>query len=673
MHEIRNIAFTGQSGGGKTTLAEKLLMESGNINSCGDVEHGSTVSDFLDQEKTEGHSLETSLIGIAFKKKRIQLLDTPGAADFSGRAMSILPAVETVAVVIDASEGIDILTERMMDISLKRQKCRMIIINKIDKAPELLESLVSDIQERFGNECLPVNLPSDNGNSVVDCYFKPDYDAAVDFADVQQIHDALIDQVVEVDEELMALYLEQGEELNPEQLHDPLEQCLREQHLVPICFTSAKNGAGISLLLDTLINVMPDPSEGNPPLYLKGQKPAVVVPDAERHLLAHVFKVSIDPFMGRLAYIRIHQGTLRPDTQLFIGDSRKAFKANHLYSINGKNRKEIQQAKPGDICAIAKIDDLQFDHVIHDNHEEDMFHLKTIEFPPAMYGLTLEPVRTGDEQKMSDSLKKLCDEDPSLQLVHKATLNETVLQGLGEIHLKIALEKLSTQFHLEVTTDQPSIDYRESITQPATATYRHKKQSGGSGQFGEVQIKIRPKERGTGFEFINKIVGGVIPGQYIPGVEKGIIQAMEEGVIAGFPMQDIEVTLFDGKHHSVDSKEIAFFTAAKKAFQIASQEAKPVILEPIVEVEVQCASDLMGDITGDIASHRGMITNTIAQSGNKVLITATVPQAEMRDYVARMKSITSGEGSFRLEFSHYDPVPTVVQQSFKKKQFENDE
>jgi len=667
MHEIRNIAFTGQSGSGKTTLTETLLMDTGTINSAGDVEHGSTVSDFLEQEKSEGHSLESSLISLEIHKKRIQILDTPGAADFSGRAMSILPAVETVAVVIDAHDGIDILTERMMDISKQRKKCRMIIINKIDKSPELLESLVNDIQQQFGKECLPINLPTDQGNTVVDCYFQPDYDAAVDFGDVRQIHDALIDQVVEMDEALMALYLEQGEELNPEQLHDPFEQSLREQHLVPICFTSAKTGAGISLLLDMMAQVMPDPSEGNPPLFLKDKKPVIVEPDADKHLLAHVFKISIDPFMGRLAYIRVHQGTIRSDTQLFIGDSKKIFKANHLYRIQGKNRKEIQEAKPGDICAIAKIDDLQFDHVIHDNHDEDMFHLKTIEFPPAMYGLTLEPVRAGDEQKMSDSLRKLCDEDPSLQLVHKANLNETVLQGLGDIHLKIALEKLSSQFHLDVSTDQPSIDYRESITQPASATYRHKKQSGGSGQFGEVQIKIRPKERGTGFEFINNIVGGVIPGQYIPGVEKGIIQAMEEGVIAGFPMQDVEVTLFDGKHHSVDSKEIAFVTAAKKAFQIASQEAKPVILEPIVEVKVMCASDLMGDITGDIASHRGMITNTLAQSESKVMITASVPQAEMRDYVARIKSITSGEGSFSLEFSHYDPVPTAIQQGFKKK------
>lgn len=668
MHEIRNIAFTGQAGSGKTTLIERLLFETGAINNCGEVEQGNTTSDFSDQEKSLGHSVETTFVHMKQDNHKIQIFDTPGSADFMGRAMSIFPAVESVAVMVDANEGIDLVTERMMEMAEKRQKCRLIVINKMDQSKEHLEDLVKQIQERFGSECLPINLPSADGQRVVDCYFDPEYPAETAFGDVTNVHDALIDQVVEVDEELMAKYLEQGEELDPEQLHDPLEKALRDQHLIPICFTSARAGSGVELLLRILSEVMPDPSEGNPPLFLKNDKSVIVEPSADKHLIAHIFKVTIDPFMGRLAFVRVHQGTLRPDIQLFVGENRKAFKANHLYRLQGKDRMEIGEAKPGDICAIAKIDELQFDHVIHNDHDEDHFHLSSIDFPPPMCGLALEPKRLGDEQKMSDCLRKISDEDPSLVITHRANLNETVLQGIGEIHLKTALEKLADQFHLEVSSSQPSIDYRESITTAAKASYRHKKQSGGSGQFGEVSLSIKPMERGSGFSFINKIVGGVIPGQYIPGVEKGVKHIMESGVIAGFQMQDIEVTLVDGKHHSVDSKEIAFVAAGKKAFQNAVLEAKPVVLEPIVEVIINCSAALMGDITGDIASHRGMVIDTLPLARSKVQVRARVPQAEMNDYVARIKSITRGEGSFTLEFSHYDPVPSAVQQAFKKKQ-----
>jgi elongation factor G len=673
MHNIRNIAFTGQANGGKTTLLERILFETNATTNLGEVTAGNTVSDYSEQAKELGHSVESTFVHCLDEAHRLHLLDTPGFPDFTGRAISVFPAVESVIVVIDANEGIDNITETMMDVAKKRQKCRMIVINKIDMNKETLGELVTSIQEKFGKECLPINLPSADGERVVDCFFDPEYEASTSCFDVTNSHDALIDQVVEVDEALMAQYLEQGEILDPEQLHAPFEAALRDQHLIPICFTSAKTGAGVELLIRILSELMPEPAEGNPPLFLNHDKPVSVTPDASLHLVAHVFKVSLDPFLGRLAYVRVHQGTLKPDTQFFVGDNKKTTKAGHLFLPFGKERQEISQALPGDICIIAKVDDLHFDDVLHDSHDEDHFHLKSIDFPSPMYGLALQPKKRGDEQKLSDTLRKIVDEDPSLSVSHRATLNETVLEGVGEIHLKVALDKMASQFHLDVEIQQPSVDYRETIITAATSQYRHKKQSGGSGQFGEVHITVEPLARGEGFEFVNKIVGGVIPGQYIPGVEKGIRQAMDEGVIAGYKMQDIKVTLFDGKHHAVDSKEIAFVVAGRKAFQQAIREAKPVILEPVVEVTVNCESDLMGDITADLASHRGMIVDTQPQLKGKARITAKVPQSEMHDYVARIKSITSGTGTFKVAFSHYDPVPATIQQAMKKQLVEQED
>ncbi len=673
MHNIRNIAFTGQASSGKTTLLERILFETNAIVNLGDVTAGTTVSDYSDQAKSLGHSVESTFVHCLDDEHSLNILDTPGFPDFTGRAISIFPAVETVVVVIDANDGIVTMTETLMDVAKQRQKCRLIVINKMDQNKETLGELINTIQERFGKECLPINLPSSDGNRVVDCFFDPEYKAETSCFDVTSCHDALIDQVVEVDEELMAQYLEQGEILDPEQLHAPFEAALREQHLIPICFTSARTGAGVELLIKILAELMPEPAEGNPPLFLNHDKPIDVSPDADKHLVAHVFKISIDPFLGRLAYVRIHQGTLKPETQFFVGDNKKSYKAGHLFRPFGKERREIPMATPGDICIIAKVDELMFDDVLHDSHDEDHFHLKSISLPPPMYGLTLQPKRRGDEQKMSDTLRKIVDEDPSLLVSHRATLNETVLEGVGEIHLKIALEKMANQFHLDVDIAKPSVDYRESITKSATSQYRHKKQSGGSGQFGEVHLSVEPLPRGEGFVFINKIVGGVIPGQYIPGVEKGVRQAMDEGVIAGFKMQDIQVTLFDGKHHAVDSKEIAFVVAGRKAFQQAAREANPVVLEPVVAVSVNCPSDLMGDITADLASHRGMIVDSEPQMKGNVRVRAKVPQAEMHDYVARLKSITSGAGTFTLEFSHFDPVPATIQQSFKKLHVVNDD
>lgn len=377
--------------------------------------------------------------------------------------------------------------------------------------------------------------------------------------------------------------------------------------------------------------------------------------------MAHVFKVSVDPYLGKLAYIRIFQGEINAGSQLYIGESNKAFKVGHLYQLQGKKRIEISSAKVGDYCVLAKVDELNFDSVIHDSHDEDGITMRTLEFPEPMYSLAIRPTKRGDEQKLSEVLQKIVAEDPTLRLEHRTRTNETLLSGQGEFHLKIALEKMESLYKLHVATSQPSIEYFETITQPAEGHYRHKKQSGGAGQFGEVQLRVRPLEPGTGFSFVNKVVGGAIPTALIPAVEKGIRQALDEGAISGNPIRDIEVTVYDGKYHSVDSKEIAFVIAGKKAFLDAVNSANPIVLEPIVDLSLTIPTPTVGDVTGDLAGNRGVIMGTHVVPNNFTSLQARAPLNELQDYSQRLRAITGGEGSFTMTLSHYEPAPPVIQ------------
>jgi len=464
----------------------------------------------------------------------------------------------------------------------------------------------------------------------------------------------------------MALYLEQGEELSPDQLHDPFEQALREDHLVPICFCSAETGAGIPELMDVLLRLAPNPTEGNPPPFLKGEGANAVrveiSPDPSKHVIAHVFKVTIDPFVGKLGIFRVHQGTVQAGSQLLVGDGRKPIKIAHLYQLQGKEHAEIPQAIPGDICAVPKIDELHFDAVLHDSHDEDHHHLKSVSFPPPMLGLAIHAEKRGDEQKLSESLHRLLAEDPCVRVEHHNAQNETVLYGLGDLHLKVMLQRMTERYGVPVKTSPPSIPYRETITRPAEGHHRHKKQTGGAGQFGEVYLRVEPLERGAGFEFVDDVVGGAIPGQFIPAVEKGVRQILGAGAIAGFELQDVRVSVYDGKHHPVDSKEVAFVAAGKKAFITAIREAAPIVLEPIVRVAINTPFSAIGDVTSDLATRRARISGQDTLPGGRAEIAALVPLAELQDYLSRLKAITGGEGTYTMDLSHYDPVPARRQQ-----------
>jgi elongation factor G len=668
--DIRNVLLCGHGGCGKTSLADAMLFESKTVGHKGSPITGNSASDFEKEEKEHKHSIYSAVLHCDHNGKRINIIDTPGSPDLIGAAIACLPAVETVAVVINATSGIEVVTRRMMEAARAQNLPRAIIINKIDSPDIDLESLVENIRETFGPECLPINLPSQKGKAIVETLLSTGGES--DFDTVKRCHAAILDQIVEMDENLMEKYLG-GEEPDYAALHAPFEKAMDEAHVVPILFVDAKSGVGVKELLDAIALHFPSPEEGNPEPFMIGEgeneKSFNYINDVRSPLLAHVFKVTTDPFVGKLAIFRVHQGRITGQTQVFIGHNKKAIKLGHVFHLQGKEHKEAPEIIAGDIGAVAKIEDIHTNDVLHDDHALDSVHLKALAFPTPMFGLAITPKARGDEQKLSSLLTKIAEEDPTFKWHTDRQTHEVVINGIGELHLRLVLEKLSNR-GLHVDTKPPKIAYRETIREIADGHHRHKKQTGGAGQFGEVFLRVEPLEDesphrkdkgGAGLEIVNEIFGGTIPGQFIPAVEKGIHDLLDQGVIAGYPLQDVRVAITDGKHHPVDSKEVAFRTAGKLAFKDAVLKAKPVLLEPIVNMEVTVPEDKMGAITGDLSGKRGRIQGTDILPGGMAQVKAQAPLSEVMQYQSQLKSVTGGQGSFSMELSHYDPVPPQVQ------------
>src|SRR5438552_3425013 len=599
--DIRNVLIAGHGGSGKTTLVDALLFASGTVTRKGSVTDGSSFSDFEKEEKDHKHSIYSSILHADHLGKRINLVDAPGSPDLIGAAISCMPAVETVAIVVNAQSGIEVVTRRVWEAAKAQNLPRAIIINKIDMPEVKLEALVKKIQETFGSECLPINLPSGNGKTVVECLLNSAGES--DFDTVKRCHAAMLDQIVEMDENLMEKYLG-GEEPDFNALHPAFEKAMDEGHVVPILFCDAKNNVGVPELLDAMAKHFPSPEEGNPEPFLSGEpgpteKPFEYKNDPGKALLAHVFKVTTDPFVGKLAIFRVHQGRVTGQSQIFIANNKKPIKLGHVFHLQGKEHKEAQEVIAGDIGAVAKIEDIHTNDVLHDDHALDTVHLKPLVFPTPMFGLAVTPKARGDEQKISAMLSKIAEEDQTFKWHTDSQTHEMEINDTDDLHLRLVLEKLKNR-GVQVDTKPPKIAYRETIQQKAEGHHRHKKQTGGAGQFGEVFLKIEPMERGAGFEFVDRVKGGTIPTQFIPAVEKGIRQVLEVGPLAGYPVHDVRVIVYDGKHHAVDSKEIAFATAGKKAFIDAMVKARPIMLEPVVNIEITVPEQNMGDITGDL-------------------------------------------------------------------------
>lgn len=670
--DLRNVALTGHAGAGKTTLIEALLHAAGAINKPGTVEAGDTVCDFEPEEKAHGHSLNSAFVNFDHEGRHFNLIDTPGYPDFIGQALAALPAVETVAVVIDAEKGIQATTRRVMKTAANRRFPRMIIINRIDAATDRLEELVENIRETFGKECLPLNLPTPDASDVVDLWEKSE--GAALFSSCNDAHQAIVEQCVEIDEDLMAQYLEQGG-VTKEQLHGAFEKALREAHLIPIVFTSAKTGAGIDDLLHLMANLCPSPLEGNPRPFLltenEGEEfewhadPA----KTDATFVGHTFKVTADQFVGKVSMVRVHQGSLKAGDSVRIGHDKKATRIAHFSKVMGKSMTEVDTAIAGDIIAIAKVDDLHHDTVVHNSKNEELTNLrfKTMPTPKPMYGIAIEAKNRGDEVKIGAALAKLQEEDPTFAVERIAATHQTVARGLGDLHMRVLLEKLHNRFKLDLNTAPPKVAYKETIAGNAKAQHRHKKQTGGAGQFGEVHLTVEPahpSDDGTipDFEFVDATFGGSVPKQFMPAIEKGVRRAMQEGAVAGYPMTGIRVSVTDGKYHPVDSKEIAFMSAGRRAFIDAVREAKPVLLEPFVDLEVTAPVSAVGDITADLSAKRAHIGETDYIAGDMVMVHAKVPLSEMNLYSSQLKSMTAGQGTYVMDYSHDERTPPNVQQ-----------
>lgn len=662
---LRTVALVGHGAVGKTTLVEALLATSGAITNRGSVEKGNTICDFDPQEKEFGHSINSAVVHLKWQGAGIHMIDTPGFPDFAGQAIGSLMAVDTVLVVVNAQTGIEPATGRMMKRAETRNLARIIVINKMDAENVDLAKLVEKIQDRFGAKCMPLNLPTNNAKDVINCLANTSGES--DFGSVTDAHRALIDQIVEEDEDLLNQYLEDGEDPSLEKLVAPLKKAMVLGNLVPIVFTSARTGVGVKALLDVLEQFSPNPAEACQDKFYKvaadGSKtPVEIIPDPSKHVVAHVFKVVSDPYVGKLGIFRVYQGTIKKDLQLFVSGSKRPFKVGHLYYMQGKDYVETDSLVPGDIGAIAKIEELEFNSILHDSPDQGSVRINKIEYPLPMQGLAVTAKKKGDEQRLFDTLRKLELEDPCFVIERNATTGETVIRGLGEMHLRAKLTRMAQQYKVELDTKPPKIAYRETVTGKAEGHCRHKKQSGGAGQFGEVMLKVEPMERGKGFEFVDSVKGGVIPGVFMAAVEKGVRQALEDGVVGGFPVHDVRVIVYDGKSHPVDSKDIAFYSAGRKATIEAIKAATPIILEPIVNIEVLAPDASIGDLAGDLSSKRGQVTGTQPHSTGMSAINGKVPLAELDDYQGRLKSLTAGQGFYTIEFSHFAPVPIPTQQ-----------
>lgn len=669
--DIRNIALVGHAGCGKTTLIERILDTTKVIGRMGTIEEGNTVCDFEPEEKTHKHSLTSAIVHTEFNGKHINLIDTPGYPDFVGQAIGVLHAVENVMVAVDANKGIENLTRRMMKLAGEDGLPRLLVINKIDNldsADTRLSELVAGIQETFGSGCLPVNLPAAGCQEVIDCLGGS---GETEFSSVEEARGALVDQIVEVDDELMERYLETGE-VSSEELTAAFTKAVAAGHLIPIFFISGREGIGIEELLGTITSLCPSPADYQPARFLvekKGggdeDKAEIWKPDtdAEKPLVAHVFRVTTDPFVGKLSAFRVFQGTLNSGDSVHIDDGRKPVRFAHIFQLQGKEHVEIHSAIPGDIVAVAKIDEMHYNAILHNDSEFESIKVKAIPLPKPMYGLSVSPAKRGEEGKIGHSLGRLSDEDPTFITERDPSTNELVMRGIGELHLRIMIEKLQNNFNLEVVTAIPTIAYKETITAKAEGHHRHKKQTGGAGQFGEVYLRVEPlpADHEKNFEFVDATFGGSVPKQYMPAVEKGVRQVLEIGCLAGFPMQGIMVSVYDGKHHPVDSKEVAFVAAGKKAFIEAVSKAKPILLEPYVELEITIPSDYMGEVTGDLPSRRGRVQGTDMLPGGQAVITATAPLSEVTSYASALKAMTQGTGSYTMEFSHSEQTPPNIQ------------
>lgn len=661
--DIRTIVLLGHGASGKTSLVESMLFKSGATPRLGCVDDGTSAADHDIDAKDKRHTIDSSILHCNWKGLEINIIDTPGYPDFIRDTIASLSAVETAIITISAADGIQVNTRKLWDLACQKGIAKIIVVTKIDGENIDYQAILESIKNTLGGMCIPLALPVGIGHNlqgVVNIFELPDPIPDGIIGDACSAHDTLVEALISTDDALMEQYLD-GKEIDSAILQSCLVKGVASGHIVPVLCCSNKKVSGIEEVLNTIADLSPSPYEGLKRTAVDLQKNQEITLEISKDapFSAYVFKSVIDPFVGKLSYFRVISGMLDGDLSFYNATSKKTNKVGHIYRIFGKEQQQVSRAIPGDIIAVSKLEDIHISDTICD--PKHPLKLPEISFPVPMSSLALVPTSKGAEKKISECLHKITEEDKTFKVSHDTLTNELIVTGMSNLHLQVIISRLKRRFGLDVETHIPKIPYKETITANAQAQYKHKKQTGGHGQYGEVHIKIEPLPRGAGFEFVDEIVGGAIPRQYIPAVEKGIRETLDKGILIGNPIVDLRVRLFYGSYHDVDSSEASFKIAAAHAFHDAFQHAKPVLLEPIVNIEVTIPAKFMGEITGNLSSHRGHIKG-MDIVGELQIVRAAIPMSSVANYETELKSMTGGQGSFSIEFSHYDAVPSHLMQ-----------
>lgn len=665
--QLRNVALVSHQGAGKTSLAEAILFDVGAVNRMGDVQQGTTVSDYDDEEIRRGLSLSTSIIPVEYKSLKINFLDTPGYTDFQGDVKNSLMVADLALVTIDASAGVEVGTEVYWGFADEFGIPHAVVINKMDRDNVRPEHVMDELKEIFDVRFVPVQLPMMEGGQfvgVVDLLSMQAYlgadkpvDIPADFADAtDEARFELVEAAAESDDALLEKYFEEGE-LSADEVMQGVKAGLLAGSLVPVFYAAGTANVGVTALLDGLAAMAPSPTERQQAFAgHRGDEEIELVADDSGPLALYVFKNTADPYVGSLTYFRVLSGMLSPDTRYYNHTQDAEERFGSLLVMRGKEQINVDTLHAGDIGAVAKLNHTITGDTLGDRGTPIQVEQPT--FPRPVYAVAVTPATQGDSAKMGPTLSRLTDEDPTLVWRQDAATKEAVLEGMGDVHVDVAIRRAG-QLGVNLETAIPKVPYRETITRENSDRYRHKKQTGGAGQFAEVQLRVEPQESGAGFEFESKVFGGAISASFLPSIEKGIKSVLDTGVIAGYPVVDVKAVVFDGKEHPVDSKDIAFQIAGREVFKLAFRGANPVLLEPIVKMEITVPESNMGDVIGDLSSRRGQVLGTETMAGRAV-ITALAPQAEVLRYSNDLRSFTQGRGVYTMEFSHYANVPAQI-------------
>ena len=657
---IRNIVLLSHSGAGKTILAEAMLHAAKVTNRLGRVEDGTTASDFDPEEQKRGASVSAAIMNVPWNGGKINVIDTPGYADYRGEVASGVRVADAAVIVVAAQAGVEVGTSQMWRLADRRDLPRVVYISKMDRENADFDGVVAALQQRFGRHLVPVCLPvgAEAAFSGVVSLLDPNADVPAEIADAaEEARERLVEAVAEIDDDLATKYLE-GEEITSAEMSDGVKRGLMDGTLIPILAGSPLKEAGVSELMDFVSEYLPSPAESPP---AESRAPGSddwsgeLACDGGAPVAALVFKTSADPFVGKISYFRVYGGTFSADSQMYNASRGEAERVAQVFEIRGRQQEAVPELAAGDIGAVTKLGSALTGDTLC--ARDDRIILRGIDFPAPVYQMAVYPKSKSDVDKMTSSLSRIVEEDPSLAVTREPNTNEMLIGGLGDTHLDVALEKMRRKFGVEMTLEAPRVPYKETISRRARVEYRHKKQTGGHGQFGHVWIEVEPLPRGSGFEFADTIVGGVVPREYIPSVEKGVRGALSDGVVAGYPVVDMKATLVDGSFHTVDSSGVSFEIAGGHAATKGLQQANPVLLEPIMKVEITVPDDFTGDIIGDLNGRRGRIQGMVPNGDGATSIQVEAPQSEMLAYATELRSQTQGQGDFTMEFDHFEEVP----------------